>query len=805
MRRLAGALLLVLALAGGAFAQSLPQLDFAAFEAVATRAEALVVASDTPDADLEAVRAELVGWRSLFLAAESANQATVDRLQGQLDALGPPPDAAAGQGEPEEIAERRAELNLLLGAAQVPRVNAAEAFNRSNGLVAQIDAIVRSRQNEALLERAPSPLRPLALPEAAASLAGAGRAIGAEVRARLADADRREATEQTAIAWVTLLILGALLLLRGRVWMRGLGNAAHRRQARASLVFVLSLGQLLLPVVGAILLIVAVIASGLAGERTTRLAAGLASLLATTFAALWLAGRLFPPGEAPALMGLEAAEGARARRIAVGIGIVLGLGTILQEVSHFAEIDQGTRAVLFLPYFAAFAVLYWRLARVLRAAAPSAEAAESLFLHRLTGMAAVALRVVAVAGPVLALAGYVNAAEALMRPTALTLGLIALFLALQVPIRDLYAIATRTPVDEAGRALFPVLINFALAVAAVPVLALVWGARPSELSEFYARFTEGFTLGGARITPGDVLTVVLVFAFALLVTRLLQAALKSSVLPRTRMDAGAQNAIASGVGYVGIAVAGVLAITAGGIDLTALAFVISALSIGIGFGLRNVIENFVAGLILLIERPIGEGDWIEVGGNMGIVKQISVRSTVIETFDRQQLIVPNGDFITGTVTNWTRGSQVGRAVVTVGVGYGSDTRKVQQILLEIAKAQAGVMAFPEPGVDFMGFGADSLEFRVRAMLFDVTTLLAVKTEMHHRIAERFREEGIEIPFAQRDIWLRNPEALAPVKAVPVDAIATGVVPKPARSRRRAPLRPEPDGIEAAAEQDGEQT
>ena len=380
------------------------------------------------------------------------------------------------------------------------------------------------------------------------------------------------------------------------------------------------------------------------------------------------------------------------------------------------------------------------------------------FSHRFPNLIHKILLVSLFLAPLLVSVGYVNAGQELTKSIILTLGLLLVVIIVQNYVIDFYLMVLGQE-EENRDHLVPILLSFVLLLGSLPFFAVIWGVRQQELFEIWSNFQSGFELGTIKLSPGLILGFLVIFTVGYMLTRFIQSALRSTVLPRTSMDTGAQTAIVSGVGYLGIFLAAVIAFSATGLDLSSLAIVAGALSVGIGFGLQNIVSNFVSGIILLIERPVSVGDWIEVSGKMGYVRDISVRSTRIETFDRSDVIIPNADLVSGVVTNYTRGNTVGRLIIPVGVAYGTNTKTVETILKEIAEAHPKILKDPGPSIVFQGFGSDSLDFEIRAILGDVNWMLSIKSEINHQIAERFAEEGIEIPFSQRDIWIKNPESL----------------------------------------------
>ncbi len=371
------------------------------------------------------------------------------------------------------------------------------------------------------------------------------------------------------------------------------------------------------------------------------------------------------------------------------------------------------------------------------------------------------LRLISVVAPILAISGYFYAAQKLIYPSIFTLGLASISILLFVIFREFlngtFFGYENVTIDENKEriALSSIFIALLIILVNIPIVGLIWGAELSDLYEVWIRLNEGLPLGSARLTLPGLISLIVVFAIGYGLTRLFQRVLQTSILPNTSFDTGGKNAIVSGVGYAGIILATMAAISSTGLDLSSLAIVAGALSVGLGFGLQTIVSNFVSGIILLIERPIKEGEWIEVAGFSGTVRKISVRSTQIQTFDRGTVIVPNSELISGSVLNYTHSNLMGRVRVPIGVAYGTDPRKVEKILLDLAEVHPRILKKPAPSVVFMGFGSDSLNFEIRAFMKDVGYVLAIKSDLNFEIVKAFQEEGIEIPFAQRDVTIKN--------------------------------------------------
>ena len=309
-------------------------------------------------------------------------------------------------------------------------------------------------------------------------------------------------------------------------------------------------------------------------------------------------------------------------------------------------------------------------------------------------------------------------------------------------------------------------VDLTLLLFGLPLLLTLSALSWVDLRSWFSTAFFGFEIGNITISLSSILLAVGVFAIGLVLTRLITGWLDRRILSATNLDAGLRNSIRTGASYTAIILALLVAFAAAGVNFGNIAIVAGALSVGIGFGLQSIVNNFVSGLILLAERPIKVGDWVSVTAGEGTVTKINVRATEIETFDRCSIIVPNSSLISDAVQNWTHGDLMGRAKVLVGVSYDADPQQVHDILVKCAQDHPRAMAYPLPSVLFKDFGASSLDFEVRVFINDVNWVAFVASELRFSIHKALKEAGIEIPFPQRDVNVRGfQEAVAEVVKV----------------------------------------
>ncbi|MDJ0662060.1 MAG: mechanosensitive ion channel [Crocosphaera sp.] len=267
--------------------------------------------------------------------------------------------------------------------------------------------------------------------------------------------------------------------------------------------------------------------------------------------------------------------------------------------------------------------------------------------------------------------------------------------------------------------------------------------------------TDVFPLGNQKYSVLDFFILIGLLAGLVTLTRTVSRVLKSKLLSATGLNRAVQDTTALIVNYSLIFLGTIVVLQVWGLDLSSLTVFASVLGVGIGLGLQGIAKEFVSGLVLIFERPIQVGDFVEVDGLMGTVERISVRSTEIRTLDQISVILPNSRFLDSEVINWSHSSPISRLKIPVGVAYGSNLETVRKVLIETAKNHRDILSMPSPQVFFSEFGDSSLNFNLLVWISKPYKQFQIKSDLYFTIDSKFREEGIEIPFPQRDLHFRS--------------------------------------------------
>lgn len=283
----------------------------------------------------------------------------------------------------------------------------------------------------------------------------------------------------------------------------------------------------------------------------------------------------------------------------------------------------------------------------------------------------------------------------------------------------------------------------------------IWGLVDSA-DEIWARVADLELRGGElRVRVGSLVVAGVTVYLGYVLSWALRTLLDIHVFERRRVEAGVRASIKAILHYSVVVIAVFAALAALGVSLQSFALIVGALGVGIGFGLQNIVNNFVSGLILLFERPVRVGDTVVIAGEWGVVRKIGLRSTIVRSFDHSEMIVPNSDLVSEKVTNWTLSDRSARVIVEVGVAYGSDVARVIEVLTRVGDAHPATLAEPRLVVLFVGFGESSLDFELRIWIANGDDRLSVRSELLAGIEAALTAEGVVIPFPQRDLHLRS--------------------------------------------------
>jgi potassium efflux system protein len=704
-------------------------------------------------ADLDRLRVHATTERDQFRQA-----ATV--MQTQLDALGPPP--AAGQPrEAAAVADSRRQLAVRLQSAQDSTKQAELALTRIVALQDEVADEARRQFTRQLLYRGASPFNPDFWRNGVEDIGAISTQVAA-IPAQWWAADQGRRPGQTTLLQIVIVIaVAGILLIPTQRWLSrhygiqpDIESPSPVRRTIAAFTVLLRCTAMPLAVLWAAygVLLGNDWLNGLMGSMVQMLMQAISiALLAYGLGQATLA----PGHSAWALIPLQQSERAKLLRRTVAVAIGMILLAVLVAPSRvpdfgFAGRNMVIAAVALFLFASNLAFSDPRLWRSL----PDDWRPLRLLAGLIFGVNLIAL--------VALLLGYYGAAAFLsygLLGSALTLGAYAL---VRIAIRDGLAnlaenpdnrfriwrqsLGLSGPLSTTSQLLLGLLADMVLFVFLLAGLAVSWGVSRATLISYTLELFYGVSIGPVTISLGNILAAVVVLVIGVGVTRLLSGGLNARLEQQSGIDPGVRNSMVTGLTYAGYLLAIVAGVGVVGLDLSNLAIIAGALSVGIGFGLQNIVNNFVSGLILLIERPVKVGDWVVVGSREGYVRRINVRSTEIETFPRASVIIPNSELISQSVMNWTHRNRLGRVDIQLSLSYAADLEKAREVLLKCLTEHPDILSMPAPLVIFRDFGAGTLQFALRGHIADVEKRHVIESDLRFAIHKALKESGVGLPY-----------------------------------------------------------